>query len=99
MKNPDELSAGLVITIPGISESAAPEGKEKSAETSTEPASEQKRFIKYTVREGDNLTKIAEKFLDDGNAYDEIIEANEGRLDDPDTIYPGDVILVPVRNK
>jgi LysM repeat protein len=48
-------------------------------------------IIKYFVLSGDSLRTIAEEFL---TTVEDIIDANE--FDDPDAIYPGQIINVPV---
>lgn len=50
----------------------------------------------YTVQKGDNLSKIAKEFYGKGSRYREIFEANKPMLTDPDRIYPGQVLRIPV---
>ena len=49
----------------------------------------------YVVEEGDTLWAIATATYGDGNRYPEIFEANKPMLDDPDKIYPGQVLRIP----
>lgn len=49
----------------------------------------------YTVKSGDNLSKIAKEMYGDANKYPQIFEANKPMLSDPDKIYPGQVLRVP----
>jgi nucleoid-associated protein YgaU len=51
----------------------------------------------YTVKKGDNLSKIAEAQYGKGKAskYTLIFEANKPMLKHPDKIYPGQVLRVP----
>lgn len=49
----------------------------------------------YTVEKGDTLWKIADEHYGDGNRYPEIFEANRPMLEDPDEIYPGQVLRIP----
>ncbi|MFH1794609.1 MAG: peptidoglycan-binding protein LysM [Pseudomonadota bacterium] len=51
----------------------------------------------YTVKKGDNLSKISEKHYGKGRAskYTVIFEANRPMLTHPDKIYPGQVLRIP----
>lgn len=51
----------------------------------------------YTVKKGDNLSKIAEAQYGKGKAasYTVIFEANKPMLAHPDKIYPGQVLRIP----
>jgi nucleoid-associated protein YgaU len=49
----------------------------------------------YTVKSGDNLSKIAKAHYGDANKYGVIFEANKPMLKDPDKIYPGQVLRIP----
>jgi nucleoid-associated protein YgaU len=51
----------------------------------------------YTVKKGDNLSKIAEAQYGKGKAskYTVIFEANKPMLKHPDKIYPGQVLRIP----
>jgi nucleoid-associated protein YgaU len=51
----------------------------------------------YTVKKGDNLSKIAKQHLGDANAWRRIYEANRAVIgDDPDKIFPGQKLTLPV---
>ena len=49
----------------------------------------------YTIEKGDTLSKIAKEQLGSANAWKKIFEANRDVLDDPDRIFPGQVIKLP----
>lgn len=49
----------------------------------------------YTVKSGDNLSKIAKEVYGDANKYPTIFEANKPMLSHPDKIYPGQVLRIP----
>ena len=48
---------------------------------------------KYTVKEGDTLFLIAEKYYQDGYKYDEIVKANN--LSDPNSIEKDQILEIP----
>jgi nucleoid-associated protein YgaU len=49
----------------------------------------------YTVKSGDNLSRIAKEFYGNANAYMKIYEANRPMLSHPDKIYPGQTLRIP----
>lgn len=49
----------------------------------------------YTVQSGDTLSAIAQQFYGDAGKYPVIFEANRPMLEDPDRIYPGQVLRIP----
>lgn len=49
----------------------------------------------YTVQSGDTLSKIAKAHYGDASKYPKIFEANRPLLEDPDKIYPGQVLRIP----
>jgi len=49
----------------------------------------------YTVKSGDSLSKIAKEFYGDPMKYPEIFKANQPMLENPDKIYPGQVLRIP----
>jgi len=50
----------------------------------------------YEVVKGDSLWKIAEKFYGNGSKYTGIFEENREVIKDPDLIFPGQKIRVPM---
>jgi nucleoid-associated protein YgaU len=51
----------------------------------------------YTVQSGDSLSKIAKQFYGDANAYMDIFNANQDKLNDPNKIQPGQQLVIPPR--
>ena len=49
----------------------------------------------YTVKSGDNLSKISKEVYGDANKYHTIFEANKPMLTSPDKIYPEQVLYIP----
>jgi len=50
----------------------------------------------YVIESGDSLSKIAKKYYQDAMAYPRIFEANREVIKDPDLIYPGQKIRIPL---
>jgi len=65
----------------------------QSAGQSAAPEQAQAKF--YTVKSSDNLSKISKEFYGDPNRYNTIFEANRPMLENPDKIYPGQVLRIP----
>ncbi|MFP3937711.1 MAG: LysM peptidoglycan-binding domain-containing protein [Phycisphaerae bacterium] len=49
----------------------------------------------YTVRSGDTLVDIAERFYGSRRKYRRILEANADRVDDPGALKVGDELVIP----
>jgi nucleoid-associated protein YgaU len=49
----------------------------------------------YTVQKGDSLSKIAKREYGDTQQWRRIFEANRDIIDNPDLIYPGQVLRLP----
>ena len=60
----------------------------------TEPAAAQVEY--YTIASGDTLWAIAQRFLGNGNDYNKIFAANKEVIKDPNLIYPGQKIRIPL---
>ena len=52
-------------------------------------------FAQYTVESGDTLSSIAEQFMGDADRWRAIFQANRDQIEDPDVIFPGQVLRVP----
>ena len=71
----------------------AAEPEPEAAEAAPENSDEGGRS--YTVVSGDSLWKIAEAMYGNGSKYPKIFDANRDILDDPDKIFPGQVLRIP----
>ena len=76
------LSAGNVAGVAGVKDMMSVDRSEPEA-----------KF--YTVKSGDNLSKISKQFYGDPNKYMKIFEANKPMLSHPDKIYPGQNLRIP----
>lgn len=52
----------------------------------------------YTVQKGDTLSHIARKHYGKASRWHAIFDANRDQLDDPDKIFPGQVLKLPDAN-
>lgn len=78
----------VILAVGNVEGIAAVEEEVETPEPPKEP-------VFHTVEKGDNLWKIAEKYLGSGSRYPEIVEANKPMLSDPDKIYPGQMLRIP----
>lgn len=53
----------------------------------------------YTIEKGDTLSKIAKDHYGKASAWHQIFEANRDTIEDPDRIFPGQVIKLPALPK
>ncbi len=66
-------------------------------DTSGVEAPEQEKEVEfYEIQKGDTLWAISQKFLGNGARYTEIFEANKEVIKNPDLIYPGQKIRIPL---
>lgn len=68
------------------------EGLEDSTAAEAEEAAE---FTEYTVKFGDTLSEISQRFLGSQGRYKEIYEANKDRMANPDQLRVGKAIRIP----
>jgi nucleoid-associated protein YgaU len=61
----------------------------------TAPPAEEKAEY-YTIVSGDTLSKLAKEFYGDATAYPRIFEANREVIKDPNLIYVGQKIRIPM---
>ena len=67
---------------------------ERTAELEAPEAQQKVEY--YEIKSGDTLWAISSKFLGNGAKYTEIFEANREVIKDPDKIYPGQKIRIPL---
>ena len=67
----------------------------ESGSSSTAPETREPASQSYTVKGGDTLWAISERFYGDGNAWHRIYEANRAQIKDPDVIQPGWELSIP----
>ena len=76
---------------PGVPPAARPPARQAASETAAPGAS----FTWYTVRENDNLTKIAAEHLGNGNAWTSLLEHNRDILKDGNKLKANMKIRIP----
>lgn len=65
-------------------------------EMDIETALELENVEYYVIQSGDSLSKIAKKYYQDAMQYPRIFAANKEVIKDPDLIYPGQKIRIPM---
>jgi nucleoid-associated protein YgaU len=70
---------------------------EVSAENiSAPPPLPEQRVEYYVIQKGDTLSKLAKQYFGNAMDYPKIFEANREVIKDPDLIYPGQKIRIPL---
>lgn len=60
------------------------------------PEEPEEKFEFYEIQSGDTLSGIAKRYYKDAMQYTKIFEANQGVIEDPNKIYPGQKIKIPL---
>jgi nucleoid-associated protein YgaU len=84
--NADDITADISVDTSRAMGAAAGGGGGQGSET-------------YTVKAGDNLSKISKQFYGDANEYMRIFYANRDKLRDPDMIQVGQQLTIPPDDK
>ncbi|MFO7764018.1 MAG: peptidoglycan-binding protein LysM [Wenzhouxiangellaceae bacterium] len=74
---------------------AEPAPVDQADQAEEPPAEEAPASRFYTVQSGDTLGAIAKRLYGDAGKYPIIFEANRPMLEDPNEIYPGQVLRIP----
>lgn len=56
---------------------------------------EQAAAHQYTVKKGDSLATVAKDVYGDASKWKQVYEANKDQVQNPDRIYPGQVLEIP----
>jgi nucleoid-associated protein YgaU len=84
-----EKAVLIAGNVKGVSEVSA-DGVE------TPPQPQEPKVEYYVIVSGDTLSGIAKRFLGNAMDYPKIFEANREVIKDPDLIYPGQKIRIPL---
>jgi nucleoid-associated protein YgaU len=68
-------------------------GRSQSSSSSTKPASKSAK-VTYTVKAGDSLSQIAERFMGSKGKWKKLYDMNRNVIDDPDNLKVGTVLRV-----
>ncbi|MDF1584645.1 MAG: peptidoglycan-binding protein LysM [Methyloprofundus sp.] len=94
------LMAGNVKGVSKVTPKFQINDVETAAETQTEAdiisALEPDNIEYYIIQSGDSLSKIAKKYYNNAAEYPRIFEANKEVIKNPDLIYPGQKIRIPL---
>lgn len=71
-------------------------GVRGSADTVPATASAGQR---YTIKAGDTLSHIAQRYYGNASDWRRIYDANRGTIENPDLIHPGQEITIPPANE
>ena len=92
----DATSSDLICDINVLQQQRQPAAQQTpAAMTAGASVSGGQNQRHYTVKPGDTLSKISHDFYGDANQYTKIFNANRNILRDPNTIYPGQDLLIP----
>ena len=84
--------SGVTATVDSTEQKAADFSGVTATVDSTEEIIDERT---YTIESGDTLSKIAKEQLGRASAWRDIFEANRDVIDNPDRIFPGQVIKLP----
>lgn len=71
------------------------EGKHQHAHETPEKVAEEY----YVIRKGDTLSHIAKRYYGNANKWPTLFEANREVIQDPDRIFPGQKIRIPLESE
>lgn len=99
LDSPQDLRAGMKLRIPAQPERDVAQAADAALAGADEDAQETRSSApnSYTVQGGDNLYRIAQKHLGDGDRYREIYEANKDQLATANDIRVGMKLKLPSR--
>ena len=87
---PDQPTRERAVVAAGNNRGVAEVEDQMEVEDESAPES-----TMYEVKSGDTLGGIAKAHYGDASKYPVIFEANRPMLEDPDRIYPGQVLRIP----
>lgn len=88
----DPVQSYIVTTAPHDSYSSPAQQTSTSAQGVSQAVQQT-----YVVQSGDTLWSIAQSFYGDGNLYTLIADANSSTVPNPNLIYPGQTLIIPLQ--
>ena len=88
-----EIKEKVILTLGNVAGIATVDDRLSVVQTETSPPVREAQF--HEVKKGDTLSKIAKNYYGDAMKYPVIFEANQPMLENPDKIYPGQVLRIP----
>jgi hypothetical protein len=95
---PTAMPTETPTATPTSTQSPTPTATSSPTVTATpapSPTREEKKEVYYVVKEGDWLMKIARQLYSDWRKWRTIYEANRGIIQNPNLIYPDQVLVIP----
>ncbi len=93
---PPELAAAPVAATETPAEAVEVIAESPVAASEIEEVLEQANVEYYIIKSGDSLSKIAKKYYGNAMEYPRLFEENREVIEDPDLIYPGQKIRIPL---
>jgi LysM repeat protein len=93
MRSPNTVNVGVRLVIPNRAGTVT---QGEPAPVGGEPAvASTSRYTTYTVKPGDAMSILAQRFYGTSRALPKLIELNRDKIDDPDWVPVGTVLKVP----
>lgn len=86
----------MVGNLKGVEKVVADELKVDAPEATAAPTSKAPKVEFYTIEKGDTLSGIAKRYYGKASDYTRIFKANQDIIEDPDRIFPGQKIRIPL---
>lgn len=96
VKGVEDVRVARISIAPPIAVEEEEEEEEVSESVSVEAALEQENVEYYIIQKGDSLSKIAKQYFGNAMEYPRLFEENREVIEDPDLIYPGQKIRIPL---
>ena len=93
---PDENTRNRAVLIAGDTQGVEKVVADKLTFPEPPPEEEKPKFEIYEIVSGDTLGGIAKRFYGKSSLYTRIHEANKELIPDPNKIYPGQKIQIPL---